>query len=194
MHEQIARDRHGPTRERLFGPGLRRGVLTVHILASVAWIGVDLCTLVLAIVGATSGDTTTQRSVFVVLGTVADALLIPLPLLALITGIAIALGTRWKLLRHYWVAVSLLATAASAAAVVFALRPRLHQAAALARGAREPAAAVGRLQQEIIVASSVALLVLCTVTAINVYKPWGRTPRGSHQARAAQRATGSRTR
>jgi hypothetical protein len=172
MHEQIER-------ERLFGPRLRRGVLTVHILTSVAWIGVDLCMLVLAIMGATSSDTTTQRSAFVALGAVADALLIPLPLLAVLTGITIALGTRWKLLRHYWVAVSLPATTASAAAVLFALRPRLHQAANLARDAREPAAAVGPLQQEIIVASSFALLVLCTVTAINVYKPWGRTRCGS---------------
>lgn len=181
MQQQIAHDSHrdAPARERLFRPRLRRGVLTVHILASVGWIGVDLCVLVLAIVGDTSGDTTTQRSVFVVLGTVADALLIPLPLLALITGIAIALGTRWKLLRHYWVAVSLVATAASAAAVVFALRPRLQQAASLARGAREPAAAVGQLRQEIIVASSLALLVLCMVAAINVYKPWGRISRRS---------------
>jgi hypothetical protein len=179
MHEQIER-------ERLFGPRLRRGVLTVHILTSVAWIGVDLCMLVLAIMGATSSDTTTQRSAFVTLGAVADALLIPLPLLAVLTGITIALGTRWKLLgtrwkllRHYWVAVSLPATTASAAAVLFALRPRLHQAANLARDAREPAAAVGPLQQEIIVASSFALLVLCTVTAINVSKPWGRTRCGS---------------
>jgi CheY-like chemotaxis protein len=76
MHEHIAHDRHGRARERLFGPRLRRGVLTVHILASVTWIGVDLCTLVLTIVGATSGDTTAQRSAFVVMGTVADALLI----------------------------------------------------------------------------------------------------------------------
>ncbi len=188
MHEQIAHDKLRRARERLFGPRLRRGVLTVHILASVSWIGVDLCTLVLAIVGATSSDITTQRSAFVVLGTVADALLIPLPLLAVVTGIAIALGTRWKLLHHYWVAATLLATTASAAAVLFALRPRLHQAATLARSAQDPAAATGMLRQEIIVASSLALLVLCMVTAINVYKPWGRTPRGLHRADPAQRA------
>jgi Predicted integral membrane protein (DUF2269) len=179
------------TRERPFGPRLRRGVLVVHILASVAWIGVDLCTLVLAIVGTTSGDITTQRSAFVVLGPIANVLLIPLPLLALLTGIAIALGTPWKLLRHYWVVVSLVLTAIAATAVLFALRLRLDQASNLARGAVDPGAAVGMLGQQIIIASSIALGVLCAVTAINVYKPWGRTSRGT---RAANRsARGGRT-
>lgn len=172
------------TRERVFGPRLRRGVLAVHIVASVAWIGVDLCTLVLAIVGTTSSDTTMRRSAFVVLGPIANLLLIPLPLLALISGIAIALGTHWKLLRHYWVTVSLLLTAVAATAVLFALRPRLDQASNLARGASDPGSAVGMLGQQIIIASSIALVVLCAVTALNVYKPWGRTSRGSRRASA----------
>lgn len=191
MYEPSSPEAHRQARERHFGPRLRRGVLAVHIIASVAWIGVDLCTLTLAIVGSASGDATTQRSAFVVLGPVADALLIPLPLLAVGTGIVIALGTPWKLLRHYWVAVSLLATTASAAAVLFALRPRMHQASALARTALDPGAAVGVLRQQIIVASSLALVVLCTVTAINVYKPWGRTPLGSRRANSIARGGGA---
>jgi hypothetical protein len=177
------------TRERLFGRRLRRGVLTVHILASVAWIGVDLCTLVLAIVGTTSGDVTTQRSAFVVLGPIANVLLIPLPLLALITGIAISLGTPWKLLHHYWVVVSLVLTTIAATAVLFELRPRLDQASNLARGAADPGSAVGMLGRQIVVASSIALLVLCFVTVINVYKPWGRTSRGSRKVE--RRANGA---
>ena len=177
------------TRERLFGPRLRRGVLTVHILASVAWIGVDLCTLVLAIVGTTSGDVTTQRSALVVLGPIANLLLIPLPLLALITGIVISLGTPWKLLRHYWVVVSLVLTTIAAAAVLFELRPRLDQASNLARGAGDPGSAVGMLGWQIVTASSIALVVLCAVTVINVYKPWGRTARGAR--RVERRAHGA---
>jgi Predicted integral membrane protein (DUF2269) len=174
MQELTSPTGTGRARDRVFGPRLRRGVLTVHIAASVGWIGVDLCVLVLAILATTSHDPTTQRSAFVVLGPIANALLIPLPLLALISGIAIALGTHWKLLRYSWVALSLLLTAAAATAVLFALRPRLVRASDLARNAADPGSAVGVLGRQIITASAIALLVLCTVTAINVYKPWGR--------------------
>ncbi|HEX4221008.1 MAG TPA: hypothetical protein VHZ97_01460 [Pseudonocardiaceae bacterium] len=166
-----------PAREFRFGPRLRKAVLTSHVIASVAWIGVDLCVLVLGLLGSTSTDPTTQRAAYVVLGPIANLLLIPLPLLALITGIVISVGTPWKLFRHAWVAVSLVATAVAAAAVLFALRPRLSSAADLARTASDPAAAVGMLREQIITASSVALFVLCAVTVINVYKPWGRLSR-----------------
>jgi hypothetical protein len=174
MHEPDPHQGEKPASEFRFGPGTRRAVLTVHVIASVAWIGVDLCTLVLAVVGTVSGNATTQRSAFVVLGPIANLLLVPLPLLALVTGVIIALGTSWRLFRYYWVTVSLLMTAVAAAAVLFALRPRLLEAADRARSALDPGAAVGLLGKQVIVASSIALLVLCTVTAINVCKPWGR--------------------
>lgn len=172
--------RHRAGRLR-FGPRSRRAVLSVHIIASVGWIGVDLCTLTLAVLGSDSSDVTTQRAAFVVLEPIANLLLVPLPLLALLTGIIIAVGTPWGLLHHYWVVTSLVLTSVAAAAVLFALRPRLIGAADRARHALDPGAAVGILRQQIIVASSIALLVLCAVTVINVVKPWGRT--GVHDAR-----------
>jgi hypothetical protein len=165
---------------------MRRGLLSVHIIASVAWIGVDLCVLMLGVLGSASSDTTTQRSAFVVLAPIANLLLVPLPLLALLTGIAVALATPWGLLRHYWVVASLVLTAAAGAAVLFALRPRLISAANRARHAADPASAVGTLRQQIIVAASIALLVLCAVAVINVYKPWGRTARARRLAAPSQ--------
>jgi hypothetical protein len=161
---------------------VRRGLLSVHIIVSVAWIGVDLCVLLLAVLGAVSSDATTQRSAYVVLGPIASLLLVPLPLLALVSGIGVALTTPWGLLRHYWVILSLTLTAIATAAVLFALRPRLISAAERARHATDPASSVGVLRQQVIVASSVALLVLCAVAVINVYKPWGRTSRARRLA------------
>lgn len=156
-----------------FGPGLRRFVLTVHILVSVGWIGADLCMLVLAVLG-TTGDADVARAAFVVLGPIGDYLLVPLSLLTLLSGIVLALGTRWRLVRYWWVVVTLVLSTAATVAVGFALRPRLEAASALARSG----GAVGMLGKQITVAASVALVLLCAVTAINVYKPWGRTPVG----------------
>jgi hypothetical protein len=182
VHPKPANDVRRRAGRLRFGPRSRRAVLSVHIIASVAWIGVDLCTLMLAVVGSDSSDVTTQRAAFVVLEPIANLLLVPLPLLALLTGILIALGTPWGLLRHYWVITSLVLTSVAAAAVLFALRPRLIQAAGRARHALDPGAAVGMLRQQIIIATSIALLVLCAVTAINVVKPWGQTLRARRAA------------
>ena len=145
----------------------------MHILVSVAWIGVDACVLLLAALGSAAGNAVLARSAFVVLGPIAVDLLLPLPLLALFTGIVLSLGTRWGLLRYYWVLVSLVLTTAAAAAVLFELRPRLITASARAQAGL----AVGAVGHQIMVAAAVALVVLCVITAINVVKPWGRTQR-----------------
>jgi hypothetical protein len=160
--------------EFTFGPVLRRWVLTAHIVVSVGWIGVDLCTILLAVLGDTIGDPVVARSAFVVLGPIGDYLLIPLSLLTLLSGIVLGLGTRWKLVRYWWVLVTLVLSTAATVAVQFALRPRLDTASALARSGSD----VGMLGTQIAVAASIALLVLCAVTAINVAKPWGRSPIG----------------
>jgi hypothetical protein len=160
--------------EFTFGPLVRRCVLTFHIVVSVGWSGVDLCVLVLAILGGSSGDPIGARAALVVLGPIGGYLLIPLSLLTLLSGIVLAWGTRWKLVRYWWVVITLVLSIAATVAVGFALRPRLDRASALARAGAD----VGMLGSQIAVAASIALLVLCAVTAINVAKPWGRSPIG----------------
>ena len=75
---------------------------------------------------------------------------------------------------YWWVLVSLVLTTAAAGAVGFALRPRLEGVGRVARVGGD----VGVLDRQIVVAASIALVVLCAVTWINVAKPWGRGPGG----------------
>jgi hypothetical protein len=57
------------------------------------------------------------------MGLLAEAVLLPLALAALLTGILLGLGTGWRLTRHWWVLTKLVLTIAVATAAVFVLRP-----------------------------------------------------------------------
>ncbi len=95
---------------------------------------------------------------------------------ALVTGITLAAGSRWGLVKYRWVLVSLLLTTPLTAAVIFALLPLL-QGAAHAAATHTSVAAVDGERFPVIIASSAEMAVLITIAVINIIKPWGRTRR-----------------
>jgi len=96
-----------------FAPALRRVTFTTHVISSVGWIGAVLVFLALAAIGLTSEDERTVRGAYLVMAPAAWFALVPLAHAALVSGIALSLGTPWGLIRHYWVALKLLITAFS---------------------------------------------------------------------------------
>ncbi|MGH3736546.1 MAG: hypothetical protein ACRDT6_13155 [Micromonosporaceae bacterium] len=170
----------------------RKVLLVVHVVTSVAWIGVDLVLLALAAAGLLSSNPDLLRAGYVAMGFLADTVVVPVALTALATGVVLAVGTPWGLIRYRWVLTKFVLTMVMATAVVFALRPSLNQAAARALQVpleRLPALGVGDPGIDAMVAPSVAMALLLVVTALSVYKPWGRTRWGR---RAESRRTDSR--
>jgi hypothetical protein len=82
--------------------------------------------LTLGITGLASPDPELIRAGYLAMGLLADAVLLPPALPAPITGILLALGTRWGLARHWWVTVKLVLTIGLATAAVFVLRTALN--------------------------------------------------------------------
>lgn len=165
-----------PSRRGLLPPRARKIVLTAHVIASVAWIGATLCLLALSLTGLLSRNPQVQQAAYVALGTIATVVGTPVSIAALVSGIVISVGTRWGLFRHWWVLVSLVATAAMTALVVFSLGPLMRGAAAdaLAAPPGTPVSdAVGDAAVSAVVAPCVALVALSAVTALNVVKPRG---------------------
>ena len=185
------RPRFRPRRAGRLPPRLRRFVLTAHVVASVGWLGIDLVLLVFGVAGVTAGDPEVARAAYISMGLVGGVVIVPLSVAALITGVTLALGTPWGLVRYYWVFVKFVLTAGATVAVIFALRPKLAEAAGLALrspdGGFPDAGAFGSLQVELIVAPSVALTILLSATILSVVKPWGRTSYGRRVARQARR-------
>ena len=101
-----------------------------------------------------------------------------------ITGLLMALGTQWGLLRHYWVIISLALTVLSALVLILHMPDVSHQAA-IAQSAEDGALAT--LGGDV-VHPGVGLVVLLVIQVMNVYKPRGLTRYGWRRQQA-QRTT-----
>ena len=111
----------------------------------------------------------------------------PLAFSSLLTGVILSLGSRWRLLRHYWAVVSFLLT--TVAAVVLALHmPTVSSTAARARAATDKT--LFTLGGDLFHAS-LALVLLLAVQVLNVYKPAGVTPYGWRKQRRTHPAVAS---
>lgn len=152
---------------------VRRGLLVVHVVVSVGWLGLTLGMLALGITGAVAGSAEEAGAAYRSMDVMGDWLLIPVSLLALASGVVLSLGTPWGLARYRWVWVKFWLTLVTAAATAFALRARINAAMADVTAGR----AVGATT-DLILAPSVSLSVYVFLTAISVVKPWGLTARG----------------
>lgn len=146
-------------------PKPRRWVLLLHVLVSVAWVGAEVCLLVLAAVGLANGarDPELARAVYRALALLAGWLYLPASLATLLSGLWLSLATRWGLVRHWWVLLKLAATVALVIGGNLAVVPAIET---LGPGGAFRFGAVSAL--------SVGTFLLVGSTVVSVLKPWGR--------------------
>lgn len=160
-------------------PGLRKAALVAHITSSVGWLGAVASFLVLSVVGLTGREAETVRSAYLAMNLAGQYAIVPLSLLALLTGLVQSLGTEWGLMRHYWVLVKFALTVGATLLLLLHQFTAVAGAAAIASQAGAGTLpAVGRLGTQLVFDAAVALVVLIGITILSVYKPWGRTPFG----------------
>lgn len=163
---------------------IRKLVLSLHLVVSVGWIGAVLGYLALGLAAVSSGDEATIRAAWTGMEVTGWYVCVPLAVASLATGIVMALGTKWGLLRHYWVLISLFLTALCAVILLLHM-PAVSATADVARAAEGPAleALGGDLFHP-----GVGLVVLLAIHVLNVYKPAGLTRYGWRRQRAADHA------
>ena len=162
------------------GGRTRKAVLLVHIASAGAWLGVDVVMAVLVFTALGSDDDHTKALAFQALELVAVGPLLATGLLSLLTGILLGLGSRYGLVRYWWVAAKLVLNLLLTGLVLVALAPEVAAHAEQARqfDAGVPAVlGVGNLIFPPIV-SPTALLVAMTLA---VFKPWGRIRRSDRE-------------
>src|SRR6266542_6485089 len=91
-------------------PRLRKFALAAHLTLSVGWIGAVAAYIALDVAAFTSQDAQRLRAAYLAMDLIARDVIVPLAIASLLTGLVMAVGTRWGLIRHYWVLISLLAT------------------------------------------------------------------------------------
>jgi hypothetical protein len=155
---------------------VRKLALAIHLTCSVGWIGAVAAYLPLDIAVATSSDPQTVRAAWIAMGLIASTAIVPLSIASLGTGVIMALGTRWGLIRHWWVLVSLMLT-------VFATVVLLVESGVIARAASLAADPITLPATLLALPGTLphsvgGLLILLVVQVLNVSKPRGVTPYG----------------
>lgn len=159
------------------GPGLRKFALTAHVTSSVGWLGAVAVFLALAVAGLTHADSGTVRAAYIAADLITRFVILPLAVVALLTGIVQGLGTAWGLFRHYWVTIKLLLTVLAALLLLLHTHPIGVVADAAAKTALSAADLRG-LRIQLVADAGAALLVLLVNATLSVYKPRGMTPYG----------------
>ena len=136
-----------------------------------------------------------HATVFTALEMFCVPLLLTLGLLSLCTGLLLGFGTRFGVLRYWWVVVKLLGTLVLISLVPVALRPTLIEGAAQATVV--DAGLADRLvdvRRNMIFPPIVSTSTLVFLTWLAVYKPWGPTARGRRFLKVPARTAASGTR
>ncbi|MFG1640137.1 hypothetical protein ACGFMK_07605 [Amycolatopsis sp. NPDC049252] len=156
------------------GARARKGFLVAHIVSGGAWIGIDAVLGILVVTALVSDDAGVVATSLQALELFAVWPMLLASVLTLATGVVLGLGTKYGLVRYWWVAAKLAVNVLMALLILFALRPGLTDAAEYGRqlaAGQTPRGDLGDLLYPVIVAPS--LLLFASVLA--VFKPWGRT-------------------
>ena len=151
----------------------RKTILIVHILSVGSWVGVDVIVAVLVLTGWLSGDSSVRGLAYQALGTFVGWPMLVSALVSLVTGVLLGLGSRYGLVRYWWVAVKLALNLVLCTLILIALQPGLGE---LAQYGRELAAgtATERDMTDPFFPPIVSLSALTFATILSVAKPWGR--------------------
>lgn len=158
-------------------PRLRKLALTAHVASSVGWLGAVVGFLALAVAGVTSEDAQTVRAVYLAMELTGWSVLVPLSVASLLTGLVQAVGSKWGLLRHYWVVAKLLITI-FATIVLLLYTQTLGYLADLAETTSSSGDLSGLRSPSPVLHAGAALLLLLVATTLAVYKPQGVTRYG----------------
>jgi hypothetical protein len=154
---------------------VRQVWMVLHIVSAVGWLGVILAAIALSAAGLMTDDLEQVKSLYVAMEVLASTFFLPGTLLLVVTGVVLGLGTKWGLVKWWWVAVKLVIGLVLFAAGAFNLRFAVYNAS-------DEAAALEPLPSSV----DVSLFgMLCVMAALGIFaallsvlKPWGRTSWG----------------
>ncbi|HEY8471560.1 MAG TPA: hypothetical protein VIL37_02870 [Natronosporangium sp.] len=153
-------------RFRLSGPA-RKAFLLVHIVSAALWFGIDIALGILAVTALLTDDPATASTAMQAIRMFAIWPMFGASLASLATGVVLGLGSKYGLLRYWWVAIKLAANLLMSALIVTSLRPGLDLAASTGP------------TTEILYPVSVAPTLLLTAFVLSVWKPRARLRRAA---------------
>ncbi|MFI0405920.1 hypothetical protein [Actinomadura sp. 3N508] len=154
----------------------RKSALVAHIVFAGTWIGIDVMVAVLVLTGKFGTSDEVRGLAYETLATFVVWPMLVSGLLTLLTGLILGLGTKWGLVRYWWVGIKLVLNLVLCTLILVALRPGMGEIGDygrdLAGGAPEPAGV-----SNLFFPPAVSLTALTLATVLAVAKPWGRIRR-----------------
>lgn len=151
------------------GARSRKVVLIVHLASAGTWLGMDV---VLGILVATAlgAPPAGAAALATATGTFVGWPIVAVALLTLLSGAVLGLGSKYGLLRYWWVATKLVITVVLIVLVLVLLVPSVADLVAAADGA--PAGF--EFDRQLIFPPIVSTTALLIATTLSLVKPWGR--------------------
>lgn len=163
------------------GPSATKFALTAHITASIGWLGAVIAFLVLAVVAVTDADTATVRALYIVMELLGWYVIVPLSLASLVTGLIQSLGTKWGLLRHYWVLTKLLINLVATTILLLYMQTLTYFATVARSTATTGTASDALPSASPVLHAGGAVVLLLLAAVLSVYKPRGMTRYGQRR-------------
>ncbi len=158
------------------GGRTRKAVLVTHILSAGTWFGMDVVMAVLVFTAVGTDSDETRALTYQALELFAVWPMAIAGLVCLASGVLLGLGSKYGLVRFWWVAVKLVLNVLLSTLVLLALRPGVREAAEQGRQLGDGVAtlaAPGDMLYPPIVSTSLLLVAFL----LSVFKPWGRISR-----------------
>ncbi|MBB5851412.1 hypothetical protein ACFQ05_39030 [Amycolatopsis umgeniensis] len=159
-------------------PRWRKFALLVHVVSSVGWLAITLVNAVLTFTSVFTEDPRRQHAAILMMEQVGGYLLLPVSLIALLSGIVLSLGTKWGLVRYNWVAIKLVLTLIAAGLTLFSLLPGLRELAEAATSTMDSEFVPAGRRVDGFYPIIVSTTMYVTMTVLSVYKPGGKTAYG----------------
>ncbi|NYH51216.1 hypothetical protein HNR06_000805 [Nocardiopsis arvandica] len=170
------------------GPRTRKAVLSVHIVAAGSWIGIDVVLGVLVFTALFTDDVRTAALAYQSLELFAIGPLFTAGLVCLASGVLLGLGTKYGVLRYWWVVAKLVVNVVFVVLVPLSLSPTVTAAAEYGRNLVEghPDAA---MVTDLVFPPIVSPTGLLIAVLLAVFKPWGRIGGSRRSARTRSAST-----
>jgi len=164
----------------------RKALLLVHVLSAAAWLGIVLALGILVVVALSTEDVNTAGIAVQAIDLFAIWPMLGASIVCMISGMVLGVGSKYGIVRYWWVAIKLVMNVGMSLLIAFSLRPGVVEAARIGERmmAGDPSAI---LPPDLMYPVVVAPTLLLIAYVLSVFKPWGRIRRSAQPVKRQRR-------
>jgi hypothetical protein len=164
----------------------RKALLLVHVLSAAAWLGIDLALGILVVVALSTKDVDTAGIAVQAIDLFAIWPMLGASIVCMISGMVLGVGSKYGIVRYWWVAIKLVMNVGMSLLIAFSLRPGVVEAARIGERmmAGDPSAI---LPPDLMYPVVVAPTLLLIAYVLSVFKPWGRIRKSAQPVKRQRR-------